>query len=448
MSDIILKQFEARSFAGIDHDNPVIIDFTEARKNSGVTMIKGDQGTRKSSTLMAIMALMGAAFNFDSKNLVNKKDDTISVDMKFSHDGADYHVLQSGSRLTLKRHYKETNRWIPEGTPKETLRKIFGNLGVSPIFLKDLPGKKQIEWFKETFGTPDDVSHKEEKLIYALELTKTQRRDVNRELKTLKGSLDANEMYNNYEKNLKRFAKMVSGEEEKEKLKELSTKKQEYDRAVAALEQLRDNDNHYEKMINDAEERLSAMKKARVAVVERIADGDRYIKENKGISKQYDDANKAWLNIGKILAEQAQWKDTLAKEKEYNEMLEQSHRADGVIDELRKDLLFITSTYLPKIPGLEIRLKVNSIDNGDEDEGIFYQGKSLAQLSESELWDLFILIWEDKGVRFVFCENISSLGSAAVATMNRLVKEKKARVFASEMDRSKKSMSITFESKI
>jgi len=121
-----------------------------------------------------------------------------------------------------------------------------------------------------------------------------------------------------------------------------------------------------------------------------------------------------------------------------------STQADGAIDKLRLELLKITKTYLPDIEGLEIRLKTG-LD--EEDEGIFYQGKSFAQLSESELWDLFLVIWAAKDVQFIFCENVNALGSEAIKTLNRLVKEG-AVVFASEMERSKKEMEISFSTKI
>ena len=145
------------------------------------------------------------------------------------------------------------------------------------------------------------------------------------------------------------------------------------------------------------------------------------------------------------MTEQNEWKEMLAKEKQYNEAIDLNNEQEAKIAELRKDLLKLTKSYLPDIDGLEVRVKL-SLD--DEDEGLYYQNKTLAQLSESELWDLFIQIWEDNDVRFIFCENIQDLGSEAIKTMNRLVKEKKAKIFASEMERGKKEMEVSFETKI
>lgn len=444
MKDLHLIEFEANSFAGIDKEQPVIIHF----KNKPVTLLRGDQGTNKSSTLNALMSVMGAVFNFESKNFVNKKDDTIDVKLKFNHKGTDYEVMQSGNRVTLKRFYKESNKWIAEGSPKETLREIFGNLGVSPMFLKDLPGKKQIEWFKETFGATEDVSKKEKKLQADLEKIFAQRRDLNRAIKETDGALKSNVLYKNYEKNQVKFAKHLSAEKEKEKLQTLQTKKESFDKAKSGLDNLKEKRKGHTDRIAQLQKQIDEEVQSRSIVEKRIAEGEAYIAASNGIEKEYSEANEAYLNISKTIAEQTQWKDVLKKEKELDEMEQTVVLATDQIAQLRVAILELTSTYLPKIKGLEIRTKGFSIDTGDEDEGIFYQDKSLAQLSESELWDLFLLIWEKMEVYFVFCENISSLGSQAVQTLNRLAKEKKAQIFASEVDRKKDTMEISFETKI
>lgn len=447
MKDLHLIEFEANSFAGIDSDQPVVIHFAEAKKKA-VTMLRGDQGTNKSSTLNALMSVMGASFNWETKNFVNKKEGTIDVHLKFTYKGGDYEVMQTGTRIVLKRFYKETGKWIPESSPKETLREIFGNLGVSPMFLKDLPGKKQIEWFKQTFGASEDVSKKEQKLIADLTKLFYQRRDLNREIKEKDGAIKSSHLYKNYEKNHERFAKPISAEKEKEKLEVLRAKKNTYDKAVNTIDSLKGQESATFARIISLREQLEKEQKSLDHIKQRIAEGEKYVASQNGIEKEFEQANDAFLNISKTIAEQTQWKDLLKKEKDLDEMEQAVVLATDQIAQLRVAILDLTSTYLPKIKGLEIRTKGMSIDNGDEDEGIFYQDKSLAQLSESELWDLFLLIWEKMEVYFVFCENVSSLGSQAVQTLNRLAKEKKAQIFASEVDRKKDVMEISFETKI
>lgn len=446
MKDLILKRFEAKDFLGINSDNPVIIDFTEARKNQKVVKLTGDQGAGKTSTMTGIMYLMGAAFNIDNKNFKNLKDNTIDLNLDFEYDGEKYNVTASGAtgRIVLKKFMKEVNKFITLNEPKALLREIFGNLGISPMFLRELSGKKQIQWFKDTFGDDPKISKKEEELVKSIDTLFAQRRDVNRDIKALKGALDVNPLYQDYERSQEKFKAAPNAKKEKEELDSLQAKMNEYNKARTGLDGLKQTVKSCEQDIEELEEKLKEKKKLLETASKRVADGEAYIKENKNIEKDYNAANEAWMKLSKTLADYEQWKDVVKKEKEYLQMVDASQQADGQLDDLRKKLLELTEKYLPKIKGLEIRVKTGLTD---EEEGIYYEGKTLAQLSESELWQLFVQVYEAKGVQFVFCENINALGSNAISILNSLVKAG-ASVFASEMDRTKKEMSITFETKI
>lgn len=444
MKDLHLKKFEAKDFMGISSEDPIVIDFTEARKGQGVTKLTGNQGVGKTSTLTALMFLMGAAFDIDTKNFKNITDDTIDVNLEFEYQKEQYQVTASGTRLILKKFMKEADRFINVGEPKTVLRAIFGNLGVSPMFLKGIAGKKQIEWFKETFGTDAEATRKEKKIVEGIETVFVQRRDVNRDIGSLKGALKLEPLYVNYEKSQEKFKKPISAEKEKAAFDELSKKNSQFEKSKQTLSDLKEEqiDNQHE--IDQLREKLAAAEKESLAINDRIEKGEKWISDNKSIPKEFATANEAWLNLSKTLAEYEKWKGILKKEKEMHENEEVSKQADASLDKLRKDLLKLTKSYLPEIEGLEIKVKTG-LD--DTEEGIYYNDKSLAMLSESELWDLFLLIWADKGVQFVFCENVNALGSSAVATLNRLVKEG-AQVFASEMLRKQNHMTITFSTKI
>lgn len=444
-NDLILQDFTATSFLGISSDSPVVLDFTN-HKFKGVTILKGDQGVGKTSTLTALMLMMGAAFEIEMKNFNNLKDETTKLDLPFVYQGTNYHATLSAGRLTLKKQYKEANgKWMAEGSPKEMLRLIFGTLGVSPMFLKSMEGKKQIEWFKKTFGKDEDASRKELNKIKELKEVTEQRKETNREIKALKGWLDVNDLYNNYEASLKKFEKPVNATAEKKRFDELSNKKDLYNQYVNTQDSKRATLRDQQNDIADLEKKLAEAKEIELALKESIEKGDQWLVDNKSIPADFEKANKEWLNLSTKMSEEKTWKEVLAKEKEYNAKLADNIQENDKIDKLRTDLLKITKSYLPEIPGLEVRVKV-SLD--DEDEGLYYQNKTLAQLSESELWDLFIKIWEDNDVRFIFCENVQDLGSDAVKTMNRLVKEKKVRIFGSEMDRDQKEMQVTFAAKV
>jgi hypothetical protein len=445
--DLHLKQFKANSFMGISSDSPVVIDFTTARKNQGVTLLRGDQGSGKSSTLNGIMRMMGAAFGFDLKNTVNLHDETIDVEQSFMYEGFEYVAKLSGDRLTLKRLYMETGRWIPEGTPVDTLKKIFGNLGISPMFLKEMEGKKQIEWFKKTFGGDIDVK-KEARVEKMLVEAVDNRKGVNKTIVQISGWLAQNELFQQYEANQKKFKQPISAEKEKKCLEDITESNKEYERNVHGLQSLQNQLSFAQTDVQRLRKELAAAEEKEKELVNRVNGGKKWIEENKSIPVAFEKANKEWMSLSKTLAAQSQWKEVLSKEKELHDNEDAVIAVNALIDTLRRDLLELTSAYLPDIKGLEIRTRSTSIDNESEDEGLYYQGKSLAQLSESELAELFLLIWKAKDVCFVFIENISSYGSAFIKLLNDLVKKGEIKVLASEMDRKKKEMEITFETKI
>ena len=443
MNDLTLQQFEAKDFMGINQDAPVIIDFTKTRGKNAV-IFSGDQGTKKTSTMNALMYLMGANFNVDVKNFFNQKDNAVDVTLAFGHDGDDYLITANGTRFVLKRKFKD--RWVSESEPKTTLKRIFGNIGVSPMHLKDKSGKEQIKWVKETFGVEEDASKKEVKITGSLRELESTRRDVNREIKTLKGALDAEPLYNDYENSLKRFKESPSAKKEKERYDELTELNRKWELGKSEVTRLTTDLSVKTNEIAELEKKLALLKKSAEDIGDRIEKGKKWLVENKDVPKEFEKATEAWINLSKTLAEYDKWKTILKREKEYNDCLDAVNVANDRIDKLRKELLSLTSTYLPKVPGLEIRVRVG-LD--DEDEGIYYNNKSLAQLSESEIWDLFAdHIWPEKDVYFIFCENITSLGSEAIKNMNRLVKEKKAMIFATEMDRSKDELNITITTKL
>lgn len=444
MKDIVqLKHFEANSFMGISHEDPIVIEFVKNKK-AKVLKLTGDQGTGKTSTITAFMYLMGAAFNIDAKTFKNINDEAIDLKLEFEHDGGQYKIEASGNRITLKRFYKESDKWVTENSPKETIRKIFGNLGISPLFLKELSGKKQIQWFKETFGTDEEATKKEQKLVLNIDTVFNQRRDVNRDIKNLKGALETEPLYQNYEKSQEKFKAAPSAKKEKDELDAITTKNSEYDKAKTGIDGLRQAETRHKAAIKEYEGKLAVEKEALKLAEKRITDGLKYVEDNKDVPEKYAAANEAWLNLSKTLAEHERWKGILKKEKEYIEMQEASTQADGTLDKLRVDLLKLTKTYLPPIDGLTLKVKTG-LD--DEEEGIYYNEKTLAQLSESELWALFMQIWEQKDVSFVFCENINALGSDAISILNKLVKEG-AQVFATEMVRKQKEMEFSLETKV
>ncbi len=159
----VLISYSAESFMGIDKSSPVFIDFTGMKKNGFVEMA-GDQGRGKTSRLTGIAYAMGAALNIDKKKLMNRIDKAIDEEIVVEKGDATYKVVVTDSRVTVKRQVGEGWKNVTENTPTELVKDIFGPVGMSPLNVKEMDGKKQIEFFQKMFGSGEDASKKIKKL--------------------------------------------------------------------------------------------------------------------------------------------------------------------------------------------------------------------------------------------------------------------------------------------
>lgn len=441
--DIVLKHVSIDSFMGIDKSNPVVLDLAKHyAKGKNITTLSGNQGTRKTSTISALLFLLGANFDFDKDNLINITDDTINLENEFEVDGEQYRVKATKSRFLLEKLYAnpgKEGKWVKEDSPKETLRKLIGNLGLSPMFLKEQSGEKQIDWFRRTFSDEEN-SKKETSIKTSLGKLVPARREANREYKRLQTVLNDSDLFINWEDSERRFKKEITIEAEQKKLNDLGKAADEYRNAENGMaiigQQIESKTNEIERL----EAALKVAKDEKEALLVRKTNGDEYLAQNVMAKTDYDDAQREFRLISQQLLEQKEWKEIKKLKDEMDQYETLVQDADAKKDKLKLDLMKVTKKYLPEIDGLEIKIATGM---DDEEEGIYFEGKTMAQLSESELWGLFFKIWEQKDVRFVFIENVSSLGTDAVAILNMLAKND-VKIFATQMDRKKQSMKISF----
>jgi len=441
-----LEQFEAKSFAGINSTTPIIIDFTGKRKNQNVIEFVGNQGAGKTSTLLGILYAMGATFNIDKKKLLNSVDGAIDVNLKFKYEDESYQVVAKSGRIDLKKLNEDSGKWSAVDSPVAMLRKIFGPVGLSPFSVKELKGKDQIKFFQDMFGSGEDASKKMQKLEADIDVLFAQRRDVNRDAKALSAALELEPLFQNYEKSMERFKKPVSAEKEKKAFEEADAKNKKYQNALSTLDTI---NSDLIRKVNSIEQLEAALKEAKKELAEielRKANGEKWLKENKNVPKEFEEAQRDWMNLSQTLAEYEKWKGILAKEKNLVAYQDAATTATGQLDDLRSKLLKLTQSCLPKVDGLTIKVSAG-LDKDGQQEGVFFNDQAIHELSESEYIDLWCNIWDAAGINHIFIENITSLGSDVVSTLNRIAKNG-GLVFATQMDRSQKEMSVVFKAKI
>lgn len=447
MSDVSLERFEANSFMGIDKSKPVVIDFTPLKKNKGVVEFIGDEGLCKTSALCGILYAMGAAFDINKKQLINKKDEAIDINFKFTHEEEKYEVVITADRVVLKKFDEDSEKWKREDEPGNTLRRIFGPVGMSPFALRTMRGKDQIEYVQDLFGSGEDSKKKHRELEAAYDKLFEQRRDVNRDIKNIKGFLETEPLYKNFQASEEKFKTPPSAKKEKENYEALSKLNNQFNNVDSEIARLSSGVSNKKNEVKELEKRLAAAKQEIADSEKKISDYEKWKTDNKDIPQKFKAAGIAFTALSNTIAEHEKWKNIIEKKKELDELEQSSQRATATLQELETDMLKLTSSYLPKIPGLKLKVRP-SIDKDKEEIGLYYNEFTMAQLNESEFAKLWAKVFIAKEMNFLFFENLNSYGSGAVSVINELAKQDGVIVFGSRMDRKKKHLEIAFNSKV
>lgn len=454
MASITFKKLTINSFAGIDKSTPIVIDLEDYyKKGKRIAKLSGDQGTGKSSVLSAILYAAAQEFDFKLVNLINAKDGTISEELEFEKDGKQYKVKATKSKFELFRLFRdgEETRWIAESDPKTNVTKLIGQIATSPMFLKSLDGKKQVEWLYTMLQVPAEVKEKEEKLKTSLKQITEARKEANKAYEGTKKMLLADEMYQDWEQSEKEFAAEKSAESEKKKLSELDSKISQFHAAEQKLATLKIKKEQEQREIEDIQEQINALQERLKNKTQNLSDteaainsGEKWVSENKNVKEEHESALQSYMQIERYLVKKAQWEAIKKKKAEMDELETAVQEADAKKDEIREELRKLSAAALPPIEGLEV-VTDESIEG--KEIGVYVNGKTPAQLCESELFDLYFQLAEYKQIRILVIENLNSLGSAAVDTLNKLA-EKGAYIWYSEMKRNQNKLKIEFTDKI
>lgn len=455
MSTLKIKKLTTTSFQGIDKTKPVVLDLTQYSPNQKIAVAIGDMGTGKTSWLNSILFGFGQEFGFKLENLVSLKDGVLNGGNEFELDGKQYRVKYSSTakstKFTLERLFRDADspdapgKWIPEGEPKEMLKKLVGHVATSPMFLKNKKGADQVDWLYSILNVPQEVKEQEEKLKAALKSASASRTDANKTYEQIKSALAQDELYSQWEVNEKRYAEEKSIETEKENLRKAYQKKERYLKAQAEVDNITYQVDLKEQRIKKLEDELVALKKEKQELLEVQYKGNKFLNENFESVLEYEDVYNTFTEINSYVFGRDKWLSVVQKKKEMDEYETVVQNLDVKKDHLRASIKELVTKVLPPIPGLEVETE-ESIDGGKA-VGIYVDGKTPAQLSESELYDFYFQVCISQGSNMVFVENLSVLGSKAIDTINMLA-EKGVYVFATLMDRRAKVNRLEMVEKI
>lgn len=448
-----LLYWKGESVLGINKADNAFIDFTAVRKNQRFIEFMGKQAVKKTAHLMGIAYNMGAELGLDKKRIFNSIDNDLEEELVGKKGGETYKVEIAPSRISVKKEVAE-GKWTPanEDTPAALVKKLFGPVGLFPKQVQEMKGRQQIEFFQNMFGSGEEGSKKMQKLEKEYDEKFADRRDINRDAKLLQGALEVEPLYQNRKASEKKFAKPISADKEKKIYDEKAKANSDYERYKTNLEILKVEHEEQLSKIEDLKKQLAAAEKQEKETGERIVKGDKWMADNKSIPKEYEVANKEWLNLSQTMADYEKWKGLLLKERQLTEKQEQSVTLTGELDILNEKILKTTNECLPKVKGLTAKV-ATGIDKKDKPEGVFFvvpgktQEQPLHELSETEYADMWCNIWDEEGVQFIFIENLSSYGESMVNSLNQFVKNG-GYVFYTLQNRAQKELTVSFKSKI
>lgn len=460
MSNIVrLLSFKVESFAKIDKSNPVLIVWPE---NQNVSILTGDQAVGKTSVISAFSALCGSDIPV---NAVNKTDKDRRATFEFEKNERKYRVNITKTRFEVEALMDE--KWAKLSSPKTVLQDILGPVGISPMFLKSYDGKKQIEWLRSFYVLDKEQIEMETKIISEIKKTFTARTAAKKLGKTLGVTLSNDPFYTDRAKWEETFIKLE--QIDKDGLIKIQKDYELYSKANNSIpvfeESIKNDKAEIEAIdldIDELEKKIEVLKQKQadintriVATEERVEAGRKYLEDNKEVVTKYENIADTIREQSQLAQNKIQYERMLQTEVDKNNAESEYIRLDGRLTEYRKAKSEFIKTITPDVEGLEVCIPDDMIDESVEEtevekdlrDGIYYNGQSVAELSESELWSFYLLLLRALNVNIVLIENISSLGSGAVEMLNYYASTG-GYILASEMKREEKNLRVIITDKI
>jgi hypothetical protein len=455
----------------VDPDGGLVIVFPDGLN---YMQKEGEQETGKTSLDLCLAELIGLEVAPNAINsITNEKWAKLRLTGK---DGNLYDIRSTKSTFSVERIEtdpdtgeivtNEKGREIKAsmGEPKSFIRKVVGPAGVSPEKIKQMSGAEQVAWVRSLFTLSKEVLEQEAIITKEYSASYKARTTAGNNKKFYKNLVDDSPYYKEYEKWEKYFAetnfddleqKMAAvreaytvyqkSEQGIETLKTISlpSAKERVTVEETAILDIEKQIQELQRQLTKKHDDLDVAKKNVIAVEERIANGQTWLDENKRAKDDFESMSTQVEEATNFKSDKVKWETMLENKKQMDHHESEVIRLTNRLDEYAKAKQQIVAMYSPDVEGLE----VCTPQEGDDREGLYYHGKTVVQLAESALWEMATKLWKTLGVKVIFVENISSLGSGAIGVFNEFL-ENGGMIFATMMNRAQKNMKITWHKKI
>lgn len=432
-----LKQLEVNSFGGINPNSPIVVDFSQ----SNIIVADGDKGTCKTSLLNSLLAACGQLGYTGKEGAKFVNNDTDKIDINFSFVGNDrknYEVRCTKSAFTL------TYEGEKLAEPITMMKQLLGVVGVSPMDVKDKKLTDIIKWLSSySTKSAEEFETEIKKVKDGIKEAENARATANKEVKGITAFLSEEPLYNDWEGSEKAYAEAKDLKALSAKLDKAGKDSDAYIKAETGLKSMKEARPKIVADIERIRQELADKEAELEQQDKRILAGEKYLQDNKAVKTEYDKVKKEYDNSHEYVENYNKWQDIKKKKKELDAFETASQRADALAKELKQQMKAIQAEILPDIKGVELVLEDTHEDGEPKKEGLYWNGRNVAQLSETEWWDIVLLIWKKYKVKVIVIDNYSSLGSSAVNILEGLAKNG-AYILAAEMNREQKELQIHY----
>lgn len=463
------------SFAGIFKGKNVKIEYPEGFKptheidpHGGIFILfppdhryveaSGDQGTGKTSLKYLFME---AAGHITLDRFINKKDDDKKYEQTFEGvDGCLYKVKATKTQFDLfeiKRNsegvIEKDNRGrqieMKSPKPKELVKKLVGPAGISPMEVAAKKPEEQVEWFRTVVSLSPEQKKFESELNANIMHTYGSRKTHNAKTAELQKLLENNEYYKEHEKWINYF-KTTNFDNIEEDIKNVQLAYSRYSENQHKNFELNDKIKNTATEIEQVEENIKALQ----ARLQRLQNSykelqdenekvELYLLENKSIVQDNENVMAKVKEASEFNAKKQAFESMVKLLEDYNRVSDTAINLNSQLEEYRELKKRFLAEVAPKVEGLEIITP----DDEDPRHGAYYKGSQLEILCESEQWEWYTELCKQVGIRVMYIENVSSLGSGSIEKFNEFILNG-GYVFATKMDREQKDLRITFNTKI
>lgn len=483
-----LVSVDIKSFAGINSENEdsaLVVMFEPDDKNK-LMLAEADQGKGKSSLLEAIKFIYTGS---EPANAINSIANDKKIRAEFTDDEGNRFILKItktgfGIEKVVSKAGGATETSVIK-SPKNWLRENIGPVGVDPHFLKNMSGVNQIEWYRSLVSFDEIGAAKEQELIKAKKMHKEKRQAVGGEKNAMRKLLVATP-YFKFDAAKKTLVETESFIEDKKRYsQDINEKIQQVNQRYNAAEigfnkcsEALDDIVNAEKTIISIDADIAELERKITELKKQKADYEAEILEKKPLAETLDSKREAFndvkaevASLNAYVAEKTGFDNIINNYQTYLTALKAWQKADDDYNAAGIAIKELVSAACPTIEGVEVCIS-EDLDISEEMQkykeenpsatkeqieeyqvklelrnrnGLYYLGKSVTELCESELWSLCTLIWKFQSIPAIFIENVANLGSDAVNIVDGFL-QAGGRVYASLMNREQKNLKISFHS--